>query len=157
MVRLKAAVRERHRIVSLMFQFHNGSIKSNTLLNAIFHESEFQFHNGSIKRDFRMFRFLFCFSFNSTMVRLKVIQHEYPPIRGEWFQFHNGSIKRYWCATRRVSNFSFQFHNGSIKSKENNQVAFDLFCFNSTMVRLKVKFIINLLSFCYVSIPQWFD
>ena len=56
------------------------------------------------------------------------------------FQFHNGSIK---SAPPRegISHFVwFQFHNGSIKSHDSEAVErFFCSCFNSTMVRLKVR------------------
>ena len=77
-------------------------------------------------------------SFNSTMVRLKVVHDgaltftldefqfhngsiKRPPnsfnyfIKHSQFQFHNGSIKRQLYITATMQTSVFQFHNGSIK------------------------------------------
>ena len=55
-----------------MFQFHNGSIKSDMSGYEITEEHRFQFHNGSIKS--KLYVHLYCED---------VME----------FQFHNGSIK----------------------------------------------------------------
>ena len=50
MVRLKEARRVKNWTRRVMFQFHNGSIKSLQVAIETETDSEFQFHNGSIKR-----------------------------------------------------------------------------------------------------------
>ena len=54
-----------------MFQFHNGSIKSQSIEELASMDNEFQFHNGSIKS---------VIAFSGIM-------------KSATFQFHNGSIK----------------------------------------------------------------
>ena len=56
----------------MLFQFHNGSIKSDNVRMILPPSAEFQFHNGSIKSE----------SFYPSSDYFK------------GFQFHNGSIKR---------------------------------------------------------------
>ena len=50
MVRLKGDLELVHLRNSFVFQFHNGSIKSDWRGNSRTDRFEFQFHNGSIKR-----------------------------------------------------------------------------------------------------------
>ena len=71
MVRLKGALSEYYPQDSLMFQFHNGSIKSQMYTSHLWQRQQFQFHNGSIK--------------SSLALTTTSISYE--------FQFHNGSIK----------------------------------------------------------------
>ena len=56
----------------LMFQFHTGSIKSNSGAGAAFRFGAFQFHTGSIKSQAgkKLSEYHQCF--NSILVRLKV-------------------------------------------------------------------------------------
>ncbi len=108
-------------------------LKDNGVLDVVY-AILFQFHYGSIKGrlDFVQ-RFNFC-SFNSTMVRLKVI-----------------------IIYKDNNRIMFQFHYGSIKGRVAYGVLSPYQCFNSTMVRLKVLFNpFNPKSF-HVSIPLWFD
>ena len=58
-----------------------------------FIEYRFQFHNGSIKRLLNCYSRVLNKSFNSTMVRLKVVSDEFMALPENKFQFHNGSIK----------------------------------------------------------------
>ena len=53
----------------------------------------FQFHTGSIKSDSGMGFWLKQLRFNSTMVRLKVVEGLIDGDGFSMFQFHNGSIK----------------------------------------------------------------
>ena len=50
MVRLKDNGQTRSKLDIHVFQFHNGSIKSEAFDAAKWTNEEFQFHNGSIKR-----------------------------------------------------------------------------------------------------------
>ena len=75
-------------------------------------------------------------SFNSTMVRLKVMCQRRGWVLSYKFQFHNGSIKSVNVTFGRSALVVFQFHNGSIKSAKPQLD-------NETRDR--------------VSIPQWFD
>ena len=54
----------------------------------------FQFHNGSIKSDCEDYAPAFSQRFNSTMVRLKENTRLMATLGIIEFQFHNGSIKR---------------------------------------------------------------
>ncbi len=74
--------------------------------------------------------------FNSTMVRLKLVNHVPETVKLVKFQFHNGSIK----AFQMIPPHWRQFPN-----------------FNSTMVRLKLAVIKNMATETEISIPQWFD
>ena len=80
MVRLKGGFQEVGLFNDYQFQFHNGSIKSLEISDAIAEVVVFQFHNGSIKR--------------------KCIARLWQ--RGLQFQFHNGSIKR-WFIVHTIS------------------------------------------------------
>ena len=71
MVRLKEENGDMNILVSAIFQFHYGTIKSKLVAYAFISKIEFQFHYGTIKRNMsRAYSMLF-FDFNSTMVRLK--------------------------------------------------------------------------------------
>ena len=75
MVRLKGFYDYVDRIKELMFQFHNGSIKSRHLTRDFAGNPMFQFHNGSIKSGSPVVGVGSPLSgFNSTMVRLKAGQ-----------------------------------------------------------------------------------
>ena len=81
MVRLKAAIAS-HRVAHpVSFQFHNGSIKSQTALADRVNFEAFQFHNGSIKsRKTGLRSERRDVGFNSTMVRLKAMRYSGTPI-----------------------------------------------------------------------------
>ena len=84
-------------------------------------------------------------SFNSTMVRLKVLRSRADAPSADLFQFHNGSIKSFNLTPHPITIDEFQFHNGSIKSLDRH-IPFrsaNATCFNSTMVRLKVPALIT--------------
>ena len=76
-----------------MFQFHNGSIKSDPPPTLKIPTNEFQFHNGSIKSTIRTLMTVLLEGFNSTMVRLKGYDVRVRAVNFIGFQFHNGSIK----------------------------------------------------------------
>jgi len=54
------------------FQFHIGTIKSNTILRIYQGFQKFQFHIGTIKRTMAGIGYKYIENFNSTLVRLKV-------------------------------------------------------------------------------------
>ena len=116
MVRLKEAHIKMERVDPPEFQFHNGSIKSDSLGSLHRCQLSFQFHNGSIK--------------STPSCPLRTPQHT--------FQFHNGSIKR----TGRLKPFlpscvGFNSTMVRLKVLYPKTVHKILPCFNSTMVRLK--------------------
>ena len=137
LVRLKATIGMLIVLVA-QFQFHFGTIKSETIINLSKPDSSFQFHFGTIK-SFLPFNassfwstFQFHFGtikrpkpwpwpdsnshFNSTLVRLKVIAVilHLPALL---FQFHFGTIKRQQLQMWLLLNSQFQFHFGTIKSR----------------------------------------
>ena len=78
--------------------------------------------------------------FNSILVRLKALAtleaffHAF-----SLFQFHTGSIKRTIVTTDAKQLSRFQFHTGSIKRFFLHLLAKCELCFNSILVRLKVR------------------
>ena len=76
-------------------------------------------------------------SFNSTLVRFKVVHH----------------------CRRRIAQYTFQFHIGSIQRPlDSLQYRAALLGFNSTLVRFKVQTVTLSSTLDYtVSIPHWFD
>ena len=86
---------ERGPNFSISFQFHDGTIDSQTLV---------------IDTAGKMY-------FNSTMVRLianNAIQNAFTI---ELFQFHDGTIDRSFTTITLVSVVTFQFHDGTIDSQ----------------------------------------
>ncbi len=75
----------------------------------------FQFHNGTIKSDDDVDRKYNNLYFNSIMVRLKGRFIRTGRIQSPEFQFHNGTIKRKTSGNNITVNLLFQFHNGTIK------------------------------------------
>ena len=75
MVRLKEILR-RTGHVHHQFQFHYGTIKRKTALMTQITAKMFQFHYGTIKSFGNLYRITPLYSFNSTMVRLKVFRPE---------------------------------------------------------------------------------
>ena len=136
LVRLKAGGQSLRQKPLVVFQFHTGSIKSGDWTLGTTSEIRFQFHTGSIKRraDIALVGGWY-YSFNSILVRLKV-----------WI---GGDT----CA----SQMAFQFHTGSIKSIPMRIMLRITICFNSILVRLKVKTCYSQSHFFSVSIPYWFD
>ena len=106
-----------HRNAEIMFQFHNGSIKSQAELTLRTELNTFQFHNGSIKSMAQNRSRLPNFCFNSTMVRLKVSNNEW---QGEHYSGFNSTMVR-------------------LKETDKQQGMPIMRCFNSTMVRLKAN------------------
>ena len=113
-------------------------LKANESNDALVKSVLFQFHYGTIKRvpskpGIWTFR-----RFNSTMVRLKV-----PWLNNSenviLFQFHYGTIKRPDNEKAPRLTTQFQFHYGTIKSSGKCFRREQRLCFNSTMVRLKVR------------------
>ena len=99
-----------------MFQFHNGSIKSEANMTPTRDMTAFQFHNGSIKSCHNPpSQLQHRKSFNSTMVRLKVCKYKSSTPLLACF---NSTMVRLKVCSVTLCN--------SQKS-----------CFNSTMVRLK--------------------
>ncbi len=73
------------------------------------------------------------------------------------FQFQSGSIKRIEYRDEQSVVGQFQFQSGSIKSLLELELSFHLVCFNSKVVRLKVKNDTLYGPPMRVSIPKWFD
>ena len=78
---------------------------------------EFQFHTGSIKSRLPTGFVCRCISFNSILVRLKVVYPISSLSAPEGFKFHTGSIKVISLGSSGFVSGSFQFHTGSIKSE----------------------------------------
>src|SRR5690554_1282689 len=73
MVRLKVFSFSRHRL-STIFQFQHGTIKSEHVKDRKLGGKIFQFQHGTIKRKPKEGSYINLDYFNSSMVRLKVIQ-----------------------------------------------------------------------------------
>ena len=116
MVRLKDCSFRHYRHTILLFQFHNGSIKSNQSPPPAQAQPAFQFHNGSIKSQA-------CLG-----------QSPSSPL----FQFHNGSIKSHHLQPARCPVYC-RFNSTMVRLKGGRALSETLstICFNSTMVRLK--------------------
>ncbi len=76
----------------------------------------FQFHYGSVKRVGRQRKMLILVNFNSTMVRLKEVNHASICVEIYGFQFHYGSVKSVKEMGNNIARSIFQFHYGSVKS-----------------------------------------
>ena len=121
-----------------MFQFHNGSIKRRKILPIVARIMRFNSTMVRLKVMDAVAIPASFWCFNSTMVRLKVISMPITKPITEEFQFHNGSIKSRFDYNTCPITLLFQFHNGSIKSRTvANPDNILRFGFNSTMVRLK--------------------
>ena len=144
---------------SALFQFHNGSIKSQTII-AAFELGRRSFNSTMVRLKVAIGQSNSSehVSFNSTMVRLKV-QLSLTQGRIYQFQFHNGSIKRgCYKSLVRLPFSVFQFHNGSIKSNQtiNNPSTPQPFQFHNGSIKRHSKEVREMMSES-VSIPQWFD
>ena len=73
------------------------------------------------------------------MVRLKDVSVPSIPFLNK-FQFHYGTIKSRLVAEAFIPNDKFQFHYGTIKSLKRLRQPTKQSYFNSTMVRLKVRY-----------------
>ena len=98
----------------------------------------FQFQYGSIKRTAVVAIIAALYSFNSNMVRLKVLLIFRFVAPMGMFQFQYGSIKRGFLFFALPFNEVFQFQYGSIKSSVIDIINTSMPSFNSNMVRLKV-------------------
>ncbi len=93
LVRLRLANLGANAVSYFVFQFHSGSIKTYQGLLAETQAQVFQFHSGSIKTLLTECGETFLHSFNSTLVRLRlIVPHSFVPTLKR-FQFHSGSIK----------------------------------------------------------------
>ena len=78
-------------------------------------------------------------SFNSILVRLKVVVGTFKMLINKKFQFHFGAIKRQLATGCIIMSFWFQFHSGAIKRLVYCcRLTSSSSCFNSILVRLKV-------------------
>ena len=107
----------RRTFYGALFQFPNGSIKSNFTTIAPFAFAVFQFPNGSIKRLNEEYYNAGSQSFNSLMVRLKAVQESrraFAPLLG----FNSLMVRLKALVFHEEDNWEpeFQFPNGSIKS-----------------------------------------
>ena len=79
--------------MSIIFQFHKGTIKTIALLPSVpLMPSLFQFHKGTIKTAAEEENLKGVLYFNSIKVQLKLVAQFYRNIL-EVFQFHKGTIK----------------------------------------------------------------
>ena len=102
----------------ILFQFHNGSIKSKQHQVNFNFKTRFQFHNGSIKRRYGYpFTAISLLSFNSTMVRLKARLRTMLKRKCSSFNSTMVRLKAGNSVSIGGGIEKFQFHNGSIKSK----------------------------------------
>ncbi len=81
--------------------------------------------------------------FNSTLVRLKRDTHMGGCRSLHPFQFHTGAIKTIFGNVRWEGNTKFQFHTGAIKTSNALSKLSIANGFNSTLVRLKHKVVID--------------
>ena len=102
----------------------------------------FQFHNGSIKSQYRCRYTVPLPSFNSTMVRLKDGYDDDEVYIFYEFQFHNGSIKRPIVKASDLPLDSFNSTMVRLKACKQTWCSNERDGFNSTMVRLKVELIV---------------
>ena len=79
--------------IILKFQFQSGAIKSTQIVFNIPAFPTFQFQSGAIKRLNSSLESLWISSFNSKVVRLKVLRHTCGTKLAERFQFQSGAIK----------------------------------------------------------------
>ena len=144
------------------FQFHSGSIKGHPQRCALTAQVGFNSIVVRLKGGMNRIYGKPAPSFNSIVVRLKAHRSRRWIYRIGMFQFHSGSIKRRHEPHLRKARTEFQFHSGSIKSATHNSVklswgkfqfhsgsikrakqlrlqTFFLRCFNSIVVRLKVR------------------
>ena len=96
--------------------------------------------------------------FNSTMVRLKVVNVHGLPCLPFLFQFHYGTIKSGHPRTG-ISAAVVRFNSTMVRLKDNGywQLSDKIDGFNSTMVRLKALSASSQRSGFLVSIPLWYD
>ena len=156
MVRLK--VTAVMAVVSyLLFQFQYGTIKSQFRRYPCHSSPYFQFQYGTIKRLQPLQPWLLPLPFNSSMVRLKVSWKiwDYRDTRN--FQFQYGTIKSSEFDRCHCLAVPFQFQYGTIKRYSSFSTSLSHSSFNSSMVRLKVPFVLLLSLFSHLSIPVWYD
>ena len=102
--------------------------------------SWFQFQTGAIKRN-NLLRGLQprIFSFNSKLVRLKVLIYLTGQSQCRQFQFQTGAIKSIIFRLPLRGKKWFQFQTGAIKSECGGIIGGKVVGFNSKLVRLKGK------------------
>ena len=103
------------KVQIVLFQFHNGTIKTVIKYAVEIKRNKFQFHDGTIKTSLYIEYHLSDSYFNSIMVQLKHQNHWWV-VKWKWFQFHNGTIKTLELHTTLITSIIFQFHNGTIKT-----------------------------------------
>ena len=149
--------------VTLLFQYHTGSIKSRAGAGRGAHGTTFQYHTGSIKRmekdqngksryssrfNTTLVQLKVCsvcalhhdvyISFNTTLVQLKVMVREGGFVCPLWFQYHTGSIKRR-SGRSSCGGISGSFNTTLVQLKgsaRSDMVSISL-SFNTTLVQLK--------------------
>ncbi len=95
--------------------------------------------------------------FNSYMVRLEDFFTKCYTQLEQMFQFLYGAIGRPQAVKIESMIASFQFLYGAIGRRSAFLISLASCCFNSYMVRLEVRFSIDLISLSIVSIPIWCD
>ena len=118
-----------------MFQFHNGTINTDTLLLIKHTYIQFQFHNGTINTSTKKNEGIIpeC-RFNSTTVQLILISQ-----------------------SATADEPLFQFHNGTINTLLIIKVMKQRSCFNSTTVQLILSSVTLFVPDSDVSIPQRYN
>ena len=146
-------------MLSVMFQFHTGSIKSNNQERIKGDTMKFQFHTGSIKSDKCHFVVVKRICFNSILVRLKV----QPVTNYDLFLDGFNSILvrlKVQHLTTHVQMLCRCFNSilVRLKVRERVQLRPEQQGFNSILVRLKDGHDARANIPCvFVSIPYWFD
>jgi len=118
------------------FQFHSGSIQTDTFRTPSADTQRFQFHSGSIQTLRSVGYGVAWDCFNSTLVRFKLPQLHSNTTTHYTFQFHSGSI---------------QTGVRSVKRRNDKRVSIPLW-FDSNTINKTGLWIHNV-----VSIPLWFD
>ena len=95
-VRLKHALSLKGIILRIVFQFHEGPIKTFDFEVREYGLIMFQFHEGPIKTNLLLTLKSTLYCFNSMKVRLKHAYGSADASHSSAFQFHEGPIKTLW-------------------------------------------------------------
>ena len=81
-------------------------------------QMQFQFHKGTIRTDTPNGNLSHYSNFNSIKVRLELVLLEYTKPKDVLFQFHKGTIRTEDSSDTEHPACSFQFHKGTIRTEE---------------------------------------
>ena len=125
-------------MIGNLFQFHKGTIRTNSSVSTLRWSFLFQFHKGTIRtfepsntRRQRAY-------FNSIKVRLEQLGVD-DTLGFEVFQFHKGTIRTGSGVKLSLFLVKFQFHKGTIRTKTFTVGEPGLVNFNSIKVRLELS------------------